>query len=147
MQIGIIQIALQDRPIFLKHSFGKLKEREVYIRRGSSTDVADPDEIAKMGTLKTREVFGEPISQANLRPVVKTLRQEMEQGNVILVELIDPQLGGHRPRSKCKVIEVNDLYANFREVGSGQEHSGDINKITIRYEPAVKMKMFSIDRR
>jgi hypothetical protein len=39
----------QARPIFLKGNFGKLKNGEVYIRRGSSTDVADADEISEMG--------------------------------------------------------------------------------------------------
>ncbi len=49
-QIGIIKIGPQDRPIYLKKDFGKLKKHEVYLRRGSSTDIASPDEIAKMGS-------------------------------------------------------------------------------------------------
>ena len=51
-QIGIIRIALQRRPVFLKRNYGKLRKGEVYVRRGSSTDPtkpADPDEIAMMG--------------------------------------------------------------------------------------------------
>lgn len=48
-QIGIIRIPIQERPIFLKRDFGKLPKDIVYIRRGSSTDIANPDEIAKMG--------------------------------------------------------------------------------------------------
>lgn len=55
-QVGIIRIDLQDRPVYLKRDYGKLKEREVYVRRGSSTDPtrpASPDEIATMGTLAT----------------------------------------------------------------------------------------------
>lgn len=47
--IGIIHIPVQERPFFLKINFGKLKKGGVYIRRGSSTDIADPDEIAEMG--------------------------------------------------------------------------------------------------
>jgi hypothetical protein len=39
----------QARPIFLKKNFGRLTRGEVYIRRGSATAVADPDEIAEMG--------------------------------------------------------------------------------------------------
>ncbi|WP_158264860.1 helix-turn-helix domain-containing protein [Blastopirellula marina] len=52
MQVGIICIENQHRPIYLKHNYGKLKKGEVYVRRGSSTDPtkpADPDEIALMG--------------------------------------------------------------------------------------------------
>jgi hypothetical protein len=39
----------QSRPIFLTKNFGKLQSQIVYIRRGSSTDIADPNEIAEMG--------------------------------------------------------------------------------------------------
>jgi Putative DNA-binding domain len=48
-QVGVIRIPLQERPFFLLKDFGKLKKGIVYIRRGSSTDEADPAEIAKMG--------------------------------------------------------------------------------------------------
>lgn len=51
IQCGVIEIPCQERPIFLKKDFGKLKAKVVYVRRGSSTDMAgaDPDEIARMG--------------------------------------------------------------------------------------------------
>lgn len=39
----------QDRPLFLRKPFGRLKQNVVYVRRGSSTFEADPDEVAKMG--------------------------------------------------------------------------------------------------
>ncbi len=48
-QVGIIKIPVQERPIYLKQKYGKLKPNVVYLRRGSSTDEAEPDEIAKMG--------------------------------------------------------------------------------------------------
>lgn len=47
--IGIIEIAPQDRPVFLQRDFGRLKAGAVYLRRSSSTAVADPTEIARMG--------------------------------------------------------------------------------------------------
>lgn len=49
-EIGIIHIPIQRRPIYTKVNFGKVKMNEVYLRRGSSTAVAEPDEIALMGT-------------------------------------------------------------------------------------------------
>ncbi|EMI55225.1 transcriptional regulator [Rhodopirellula sallentina SM41] len=52
-QLGVIRIEMQKRPVFLKRDYGKLKKGEVYVRRGSSTDLskpADPDEIALMGS-------------------------------------------------------------------------------------------------
>lgn len=47
-KIDIISIPIQQRPYFIRKNFGKVKENTVYIRRGSSTDIADPDEISKM---------------------------------------------------------------------------------------------------
>lgn len=48
-QVGIIRIPVQEKPFFLLKDFGKVKRGIVYVRRGSSTDEADPSEIAKMG--------------------------------------------------------------------------------------------------
>jgi hypothetical protein len=50
-QVGIIYIPSQQRPYFLKQDFGNLRKDLVYIRHGSSTDIATPDEIAKMGAI------------------------------------------------------------------------------------------------
>jgi hypothetical protein len=48
MQIGVIKISTQERPIFLRNDFGKLRRNVVYIRRGSTTDEATPDEVVIM---------------------------------------------------------------------------------------------------
>jgi len=48
-QIGVIHIPVQERPIFLTRDYGALRRNTVYLRRGSSTDEARPDEIARMG--------------------------------------------------------------------------------------------------
>ena len=47
--VGIIEIPVQERPIYLDKDFGKLKKETVYLRRGSATVIATPDEIARMG--------------------------------------------------------------------------------------------------
>ena len=47
--IGVIEIPLQERPTYLMRRFGPLREFDVLIRDGSSTRVATPHEIAKMG--------------------------------------------------------------------------------------------------
>ncbi len=39
----------QERPVSLKKDFAHLKKDTVYIRRGSSTDICKPSEIARMG--------------------------------------------------------------------------------------------------
>lgn len=56
LQIGIIRIPQQPRPLFLKRDYGGLEKNAVYVRRGSSTDrtrPAGPDEIAEMGHIAT----------------------------------------------------------------------------------------------
>lgn len=50
-QVGIVVIAQQTRPIYLKKDYGVLQREKVYVRRGSSTDPtkpASPEEIAQM---------------------------------------------------------------------------------------------------
>jgi hypothetical protein len=48
-QITIIRIdQKQPRPIFLNKSYGRLKKNVVYIRHGSSTEEASPDEVVEM---------------------------------------------------------------------------------------------------
>jgi hypothetical protein len=48
--VAVVRIrAGQQRPIFLKKAFGRLDPNTVYLRRSSSTAIAAPDEIARMG--------------------------------------------------------------------------------------------------
>ena len=47
--IAVISIPKQQRPLYLKKDFGKLLKDTVYVRRGSSTGIASPREIALMG--------------------------------------------------------------------------------------------------
>ena len=46
--VGVIAIPKQPRPFFIATQYGKLKPKIVYVRRGSSTDEADPLEAGKM---------------------------------------------------------------------------------------------------
>lgn len=65
-QIGVIQIPVQRRPFYLKNDFGKLKRNVVYIRRGSSTDIASPDEVSIMGGEANGIYQGAPSLEAFL---------------------------------------------------------------------------------
>lgn len=47
--VGIISIPQQKRPFYLANQFGKLRKNIVYVRRGSSTDEAEPGEVTQMG--------------------------------------------------------------------------------------------------
>lgn len=48
-QIGAIWIPRQVRPFYLTKPYGRLSQNAVYVRRGTATDEAKPDEIASMG--------------------------------------------------------------------------------------------------
>jgi schlafen family protein len=54
--IGIIHIPIQERPLYLRKQYGGVKEQAVYVRRGSATEIAAPDEIARMGLARQDEV-------------------------------------------------------------------------------------------
>ena len=58
--IAVIKIGAQERPIYLKNNYGKLKKDIIYVKRGSSTDIASPDEISKMGLPTTEPYSKEP---------------------------------------------------------------------------------------
>ena len=48
----MIEIPVQDRFLYLTQDYGKLRGNAVYIRDGSSTRIATPDEIIEMSTPK-----------------------------------------------------------------------------------------------
>lgn len=50
--IAVISIPKQRRPFYLTRDYGKLTKDTVYVRRGSSTGIASPDEIARMGATR-----------------------------------------------------------------------------------------------
>ena len=47
--IGVISIPIQQRPVWTIKDYGLVNANEVYIRHGSSNQLASPDEIAAMG--------------------------------------------------------------------------------------------------
>ena len=50
VELDIIKVARkQNRPVYCRRAYGKVKESAVYLRRGSSTAIADPEEISAMG--------------------------------------------------------------------------------------------------
>lgn len=48
-RIGLIRIAKQKRPFYSKKNYGKVEKERVYYRQGSSTAVAKPEDVARMG--------------------------------------------------------------------------------------------------
>lgn len=55
VSLGVIHIPVQSRPASLRQDYGKLRRNVVYIRRGSSTSEAAPEEVAQMGNTQGAE--------------------------------------------------------------------------------------------
>ena len=55
VEIGVIEVPIQDRPVYAEKDYGKVKARSVYFRAGSSTREANPEEIARMGAHQSVE--------------------------------------------------------------------------------------------
>ena len=81
LEVGIIHIPIQLRPIYSKINYGKVKKGKVYLRRSSSTDVATPEEIIQMGTTDVN-LSVQPSIELN---IVNRRRGEI-LGNSISVE-------------------------------------------------------------
>jgi hypothetical protein len=71
--VGVIDIAVQDRPLYLNRRYGRLEANTVYIRRGDTTTIADPDEIAQMGA-KHEQARKEPVLTFSLGNLEKRLK-------------------------------------------------------------------------
>lgn len=48
-QVGVITIPQQDGPLYLNKNYGRLQKHVVYYRQGTTTAIASPDDIARMG--------------------------------------------------------------------------------------------------
>jgi len=145
VHIDIIHIPLQERPIYLKNNFGKLKQNAVYIRRGSSTEIASPDEVARMGEIKVQETLGGLREPSLNDRKLQALRRDLKEKNIVIVEKMRRDYGSFR--LQCRVTQIDELYVIFSEVQNPQNQvSGAIDKITIEYEPTMKMKLVTIAR-
>ncbi|MGA2324854.1 MAG: ATP-binding protein [Bryobacteraceae bacterium] len=81
VDVGVLTIPLQDRPVYLTKPYGKLAPEVVYIRRRDTTSTASPEEIARMGsTAVLREV------QPTLEVEFANLPARRMLGTTIVVE-------------------------------------------------------------
>lgn len=87
-QVALVQIPLQQRPVFLLKDYGPLSKNTVYVRRGSSTDVAKPDEIARMGheaataTLRAPKLSAFAVAGAQDQVVDKSISLETTNARI-----------------------------------------------------------------
>jgi hypothetical protein len=51
LDIGVLELPQQDRPVYLLKDYGKLRANVVYTRRGDTTAEATPDEVVRMASI------------------------------------------------------------------------------------------------
>ncbi len=107
-QIGVIHIPCQERPIYLKTVYGKLKKGIVYIRRGSSTSEAEPDEIAKMHR------HDESVEE---NPLLQAFKNESEKARQLVLER--PKLWEYRLTEELLSSKLEPIKKNFEDISKG----------------------------
>lgn len=125
-KISIIHIPVQERPVFLKKDYGRLKQNVVYVKRGSSSSEATPDEIAQMGRDSHRVVVIEPKLTISLE------EPELKNKGLVVV-------------TACEVVDqVQELerYQNLlisdREIELILKHKTALDQIEDRYPDGKK---------
>lgn len=118
--IGIIEISVQDRPFYLRKKFGRLEPNTVYIRRGDTTAIADPDEIAQMGA-KQEQASNHPQLAFSLGDVgrrsrlsgsqrVETICYDVPKRNTIPKYGVDTMYGSSLNRENSDYFRDVALY-------------------------------------
>ena len=77
-EIGVLSIPLQIRPVYSLRKYGIVQADTVYVRDGSSTGIANPDNIAEMGRARTPrllEWFIRRLRNAAIHAVTVTAQQ------------------------------------------------------------------------
>lgn len=111
VKLTIIQIdKKQPRPIYLIKNFGSLKKDAVYLRRGSITDTATPDEIVRMG----QEQIDIDQFWKDLKVLLKDLEKDVIQLRTIGQRIYDANIAECRlpvadARALLKQARAHDL--------------------------------------
>lgn len=135
-QVGIIKIPVQERPFYLKQKYGKLKPNVVYLRRGSSTDEAEPDEIAKMGIALVSSTQSQipKVDCEFANPTTRTLYgKEIEVTSSVLV--LNEPIQNFSPRQSTFDIASFGSSPNrnyYRELFQFYEYQSLLKKVSIR---------------
>lgn len=76
-RLTVIAIARdQPRPLFLNEDYGRLRHNIVYVRQGSSTSIASPDEIVRLTEKRSSETGEKADVAIRLQVAVETWQHE-----------------------------------------------------------------------
>jgi len=131
-KVGVISIPVQDRPFYLKKDFASLKANTVYLRRGSSTAVALPEEIAQMGANHNIEPKKSPILNVFMASgehnEIKSDEKSFERENLIIPEKDDFPLYGVSNHSNLGGLYTHQSFLNFKNQDYYYEYAEYLQK-------------------
>ncbi len=128
VNVTIIQIGGdQRRPLYLKRDYGWLKGNSVYVRRGSATDTASPDEIAYIGQQQIAEDQKQQNSELFWQEVNDLLA--IVERRVLFLKsfprIYDATIAEHRlPLANAKI-----LLQRSREVGVSDDFRARFSRV------------------
>lgn len=146
-QVGIIKIPVQERPFYLKQKYGKLKPNVVYLRRGSSTDEAEPDEIAKMGIALASSAQSQipNVDCEFANPITRILYgKEIEVTSIVLI-LKEP-IQNFSPKQNNFAIASIGSSPNrnfYRELYQFYEYQSLLKNVSIRLKNTGNVTAFN----
>lgn len=122
-QVGVIEIGQdQDRPIFLKKRFGKVKKEEVYVRDGSSTSVASPAEVTEMSAaFSMRQEYKNEISRVEF---ISQNRENVEIEDLFIFPNLVQESEFPYGKSETKLGSIDKLKGLKRALIIGGDNSG-----------------------
>ena len=127
--INVIQITRdQQRPIFLSKAFGKLKPNDVYIRSGSSTAIASPDQIAAMAKADQNAILGETRIAIEWADATTRMRLGSEV-TLTGTRLVDPPPPPPKPKPRAPTALENKIGA-LRPFDFAKSFEPQVVKIT-----------------
>ena len=151
--IGIIEIPVQERPVYVTRTFGKVQRDTVYLRRGSSTAVVRPDEVAKMGRpmeswgstnsphltldwadVNSRGVLGSSCAVRSLILEPRLPNDTFVRGRSMISSVLDPTLN---PEYIQEVIDYVTEHSFFRPLGLRIHNGSEVTGRRVRFVGAI----------
>jgi hypothetical protein len=144
--LGLYTIYKQERPIYAKQKYGKVSPDTVYVRRGSSTAIAKPDEVAKMGAaIASEQVSHAPIFSAKVIFSKSGQPQEkisINYKNFVLLKNEYPMRSGAWPGGgRVNLYYYRDLAKHIKVMSGIFKFSLEIKNIGSNYANDVKIHL------
>jgi hypothetical protein len=143
--VGIIRIPVQKRPVYLTKNYGSLKANTVYVRRGSSTDIAKPNEVSMMGlpnieiananldveffNTSTNQMIGRVFTrETTFLSILDEVPEYSEKVTVMM-----PTVGLNSSYYKDYIDFINFTYS-YIPIHFAVKNIGDIEAVNLRFE-------------